>query len=348
MAKQRGNKQWATWPRRSHAWGLLGGAALGFALQLHSGDALGFCRSTSCDPTETVCLLDENGCGTVGFPLYWPSTCVTFGVHDQGSPLRGVTFREAERAAAEAFRTWLSADCGNGQHPSIGAVSKGEVFCAKVEYNNNATDSAGQKHVAGPNANLIVFRDVDWPFLAGAGPKFAQTTVTFAKSSGEILDADIELNSRDVEFSTSDTDVRVDLQAVLTHELGHFFGLSHSSVPGATMDADYNASNLAFRTLSADDQAAICEAYPPLPLAVPVGTAGMGAAGSAAEDALSGVIDCRGQEPRFGFSRYCGENVLADGCAAVASKRAGLSGVHLLAAAALLFASSLRLRRRAT
>jgi hypothetical protein len=54
----------------------------------------------------------------------------------------------------------------------------------------------------------------------------------------------------------------IDLEAALTHELGHFLGLDHSDVPGATMQPEamgFGATDL--RTLEADDIAGICAIY---------------------------------------------------------------------------------------
>jgi len=53
-----------------------------------------------------------------------------------------------------------------------------------------------------------------------------------------------------------------DLQNTLTHEAGHFIGLAHSTVPGATMNPTTHPGETAKRTLSADDVAGVCAVYP--------------------------------------------------------------------------------------
>jgi hypothetical protein len=270
-----------------------------FALKLCVGVALGgswvgqaaaFCRTTTCDPEEEpggICPTDRNNCLTSGEPLWWPDHCVTFGVQAEGSPLRGITYDRASEVAEDAFQSWISAGCGGDSHPAITVANKGEIYCDKIEY---------QHDPPAPNANVIVFRDADWPYSESRNT-IALTTITFNKRTGEILDADIEVNSQGVELTTGDVNVRNDLQSVLTHEAGHFFGLAHTKAPNASMNPTYNASDLSFRSLSKDDRSGICSVYPP-------GTAD--------------TSSCVGEEPRHGFSRYCGDPVQADGGCVVA------------------------------
>ncbi len=94
------------------------------------------------------------------------------------------------------------------------------------------------------------------------------TQVWYKPESGEILEADIVFNDLDFEFSLDPVDTtgpsyfvnrgvpgrpRVFLENVLTHELGHAVGLSHSGVMQATM-LPIEASDQA--SLDCDDQAA--------------------------------------------------------------------------------------------
>src|SRR5690606_32119504 len=148
----------------------------------------------------------------------------------------------------------------------------------------------------------------------------ALTTITFATRTGEILDADIEGNSVGIPISTSDTAVTSDLQSILTHEIGHFFGLAHSLDPDASMNANYDRGDLSFRTLAEDDRAGICSIYP-----------------GGEED----IRDCTGEQPRYGFSRHCGSTAHADAgvlCSAAAGQsRNGWLSAALLAAGAALY-----------
>ncbi len=270
---------------------------LGLCLTTLSAVSWAYCRTTTCDRTKHSCRTDpKTGCILEGEPLYWPDTCVTFGVHAEGSPKRGISYREAEQAAARAFQTWISVDCGGGRRPSIAVVRLGQLYCDRVEFNYPTPDSS---RFPAPNANAILFRDDDWPH-EDANKTLALTTVTFSRSTGEILDADIEINSRDVSLSTDARFGSNDLQSILTHEVGHFLGLDHSHLSEATMHARYSTdvTDVGFRSLHQDDERGVCAIYPPGAIA-------------GFEDAQRDEL-CLGEGPRFGFSRYCGVPVEAD------------------------------------
>jgi len=156
------------------------------------------------------------------------------------------------------------ADCGGGK-PSIVASDLGPVSCSEQTFDSETK-----------NANLIVFRDDGWAYGKSA---LALTTVTYALDTGEIRDADIELNSENAAFTVTDTDVEVDLLSILTHEVGHFLGLAHTPVADATMQQDYPPRSITLRSLEPDDVEAICAVYPP------------GRDGSCAPEPLNGLGD---------------------------------------------------------
>jgi hypothetical protein len=268
-------------------WPSLGIFGLSLLPSLVAGDARAFCRTTTCDPLEEVDGCAEVlGCSTRGETLFWPDACVSYAVHLLGSPLRNVSAYETDQVMQRAFRAWLGTTCPGGGQPSLGVVPLGGASCDRVEFNAPESGRAGA-----PNANLVIFRDSAWPY---PDERFviARTSITFETSTGAIFDADIELNSFQNEFSTSDTEISYDLQAVLTHEVGHFLGLDHSTVENATMRANYDVSSLGTRTLSSDDQAAICTVYAPLADPAPGCPAGTG--------------------PLHGFSRECGSDAVPD------------------------------------
>jgi hypothetical protein len=88
---------------------------------------------------------------------------------------------------------------------------------------------------------------------AGADDKHGSKS----RFAGQILDADILFNPA-VAFSTDGSGSN-DLQTVVTHEIGHFLGLDHSSVIKATM---FPFAPPLERTLSYDDVAAMSSLYP--------------------------------------------------------------------------------------
>ena len=88
-------------------------------------------------------------------------------------------------------------------------------------------------------------------------------------TDGHTLDADMVFNDRDFFSSVSTPNLTpppagqtsVDLQAVITHEYGHYFGLDHTSVLGGTM-IPFISNNISQRTLELDDRAGNSTIYP--------------------------------------------------------------------------------------
>jgi len=264
------------------------GSALAAILSVRP--ALGFCRTTTCDPTsDDVGCAVVDGCETQGQPLFWADACVTYAVQERGSALRGITAYELDLVMQKAFASWLGTDCPQGGKPSLGVIPLGGASCDQTEFNRPQNGRAGA-----PNANIVMFRDDRWPY-PGQDYVIARTSITYDPNSGAIFDADIEINSHDNEFSTDDDVITNDLQAVLTHEVGHFIGLDHSTFPGATMQSNYDLFNLSARTLSSDDEAGVCSIYAPDPDFPP---------GCPADTS-----------PRHGYSRECGSDAAPDaGC----------------------------------
>ncbi len=204
-----------------------------------------YCRTSACG--EDVGALCTPELGTdCGVALSWPTSCVGFSLQQDASSR--VDLATATDVVTQAFGAWEAADCGAGANPSIQAVDLGPVECAAQGYDSEEK-----------NANIIVFRDAAWPYAQSA---LALTTVTFALDTGEIRDADIELNSATAMFTTGDA-VLVDLPSILTHEVGHFLGLAHSPVAESTMQTEYPPQSTFLRTLEPDDVAGICAVYPP-------------------------------------------------------------------------------------
>jgi matrixin len=228
-------------------------AALSLTLLSASG-ARAFCRTTTCDPSKPAdhCQFDGDACVVTGKLLGWRSSCVTVGVQRLGSPKNGLSFDDVAPLVQQAFGAWMQADCG-GQGPSIDVQLLGPIECGVSEYNSDAG-----------NANIVLFREDEWPYI-GAANAIGLTTTRFDTKTGDLWDADIELNGVGAHLSIGDPIKGDDLLSVLTHEAGHFLGMSHSNDPSATMRSIYDPTRDAgdLRSLSADDVAGICATYPP-------------------------------------------------------------------------------------
>lgn len=252
------------------------GVGLALSIALGSGTAAAFCRTTTCDVESPPPECAENatnadGCSTLGKPLQWPKRCSWFGVQKNGSPKLGISYDAFHDAVKQAFAKWASVDCGGGQHPSFAMADTDELYgpavCDTPEFN---ADQA--------NASVWMFRDSSWSH----GPTaIALTQLSADLSTGKIYDADVELNSFEVNITTADAIGQANLEAIVTHEAGHFLGLAHSLDPDSTMLANYTPI---VRDLSPDDVAGICAVYPP----------------------SEGAPVCDEPEPLYGFSRFCG------------------------------------------
>lgn len=271
-----------------------------------------FCRTTTCEAGALTdgCagLFDEDGCSTEGFPLFWRSPCFSFSANEAGSPRLNITGDELAEVTEWSFRTWQATQCADGLAPGFEAVRFPKAAC----------DQSGFRPL-GPNQNLLLFHDTAWPYPS-AEKTIAVTWLTADRRTGEILDADIELNSEMYTFTLSKTAPIIDLRSVVFHEAGHILGLSHSARPESIMHQGYDKRVRITNTLSADDEAGICSLR-----------------------VAHGPVEACDPEPPTGFSVACEVHAEGGGCQLASPPRVGLGTV--LTVPFLAFVSWLRRRR---
>jgi hypothetical protein len=288
--------------------------------------ASAFCRTTTVSvPADFQPRIDQ--CWAQGNPLFWRNSCVGYSISREAS--RQVSYDDASQAITRAFTRWTSASCTtdgtSNSRASIHVRDLGPVDCNNVQYNQDF----GNQHV-------IVFRDDIWPHN-DVNNTLALTTVTFNPDTGEIYDADMEVNTFQQKVTLTDpvpTD-GYDFASIVTHETGHFLGLAHSGDSHATMFAHYQPGATAMRNLTSDDVSGICAIYQPS------GQRTLAGGTTVLEDACDPT-------PRHGFTTQCAPQVKKGGCTgnAIAPLENGALGDGGSAAATLALGAALVWRRK--
>ncbi|MCA9622295.1 MAG: hypothetical protein KC731_24895 [Myxococcales bacterium] len=282
-----------------------------------AGSAGAYCRSSNCAGDEGARCFPEStrpkppyaleDCGT---PIYWAKSCIGLSLHDSG--YSKLPFPALRGALHTAMATWRSIDC-DGFPPSLYAYDAGAVECGAAEYNQDAG-----------NANVITFREEVWAHDPAA---LALTTVTFDVESSEIYDADIEVNAVDHVFTLAGLPDLYDFQSTLTHEIGHVFGLSHSSYEDdggmAVMKPELLPGEQLPPGVSADDAVGLC----------------------AVSEAVGAVSRVCLPSARHGMASQCRADQLA-GCSFREAEPRGGGAGGLLLLVSVLFARGLTRRRR--
>lgn len=223
-----------------------------------------------------------------GVVTWWSTRGHPFQIDAQGTP--DVPGTAPFTAIRKSFSTWAG------------------IACSDLVFRDDGLSSNPKDRVVGyfpgqVNRNLVLFRTrrcgngkdggvvpAGDPCLSQGGcgnvydcwdhdaAAIATSTTTSNRFTGQIGDADIELNdsvasdgSRFI-FTALDgppcTDptqtgcVRMDIQNTVTHEAGHTMGLDHSADPGAAMYATAPPGEISKRVLGSDDVQAICDIYP--------------------------------------------------------------------------------------
>lgn len=180
-----------------------------------------------------------------GVCVYWADARASVYIHQACSADVDDTTSciNAIRAGLDA---WNTVDCSRFVFTYAGTTPVDEVGFDKDHWNDNI--------------NLVIFQEQQWQHDAGA---IALTTTTYDVNSGELVDADLELNGVNFTFTTTNPGSGLtDIQNTATHEAGHMLGLDHSADPQATMYAEAPEGDTSKRTLAQDDIDALCFVYP--------------------------------------------------------------------------------------
>lgn len=164
-----------------------------------------------------------------------------------------------------------------GENASEQVIARAVVDWMNVRCTSLRTQYAGRTtRQPGARDGQNVFGWVHSGWSSGTG--VIGTTTYRSTSAG--AESDIAFNGQDYVWTEGPGRGRtVNAYSIVSHELGHFFGLGHSEVRGAVMYASYGGGTLA---LGEDDERGICALYP------------------------GGKSDCRGVSCPNGFSCVAG------------------------------------------
>ena len=214
---------------------LLAAACLGCLVSTH---ALAWNQTMTCDNKEIPCN------GNAPMPVHWITPCISYYLNENGT--NQMKLADVQTVVKKSINAWNQPKRSSLQLHYSGFTNE---------------DRVGYNPYTSLNANIIVFRDSKWTESKSI---MALTSVTHNAVTGEIYDADIEVNTATYKFGIVEKAGKkvVDLENTLTHEIGHTFGLAHSTVNGATMSVYAANGETNLRTLENDDLSAIASIYP--------------------------------------------------------------------------------------
>lgn len=223
-----------------------------------AGDASAWCRMTTSRRVPTVaepCVFPDPTTNPPEQYLEWLRPCSAIAL-SVTSPSRDLSEDDVIGVLNRSVATWNAVSCGGTPIGYQLIVLGDRTTCDGPLYRDG-----------GGNVNSVQFVLDGWADRMYDANAFAVTTVWHRRSTGEILDADMDLNERRGPYGicpTGGCDTRtVDLENVVTHELGHYLGLAHSEEVDATMYVSAVAGEVIKRDLDADDIEGMCAVYPP-------------------------------------------------------------------------------------
>jgi hypothetical protein len=183
--------------------------------------------------------------------LAWPRQCISYSLTERDASA-ALDFEQARDIVDVSFGAWTRVECDGRR---VGLSLRQTVELARCDGVEHAT-TAG-------NSNSVIFVQ-QWRERELPEEAFGLTVIWHDPDSGEIFDADMQLNETMGELQACAQSCPpgvVDLQNVVTHEAGHFLGLGHSPIPTASMHDEARLGETRKRYLGPDDQAGLCAIY---------------------------------------------------------------------------------------
>ncbi len=210
-----------------------------------------------------------------GDPLHWPTGHVEYWINAENS--QGVSEERIRFMTDAATGAWSRVT-----RVTLSFDYLGTTGVSTADYTDDK--------------NVIYFED-EWP--AEWDPSFLALTFTWSVEGGEIIAFDMAINEDDFDWGTGGAQADNDLMNMLTHEIGHAVGLSHSRVTDATMYYQASRGEEGKRILSRDDEEGARFLYGDL-LRASAGCAAapQGGAGAAALAGLAFAISLRSRRRR--------------------------------------------------
>ncbi len=163
--------------------------------------------------------------------------------------VNGVPYQDIVDATQRAFANWTSTRVNSCQ------------TSWDVVYGGSFNVPAGRQALGNNGTNNVIW-------LTGSeyihGSTTLALTTTWVLKSGEIVDADMEMNGNiqwDDTFDNVVSKQRYDYESVILHEVGHFLGLAHSTPRAAVMFSDFLPGETR-RSLTSTDNTDVCTMYP--------------------------------------------------------------------------------------
>lgn len=169
-------------------------------------------------------------CQSGGNDVHWAEASVPFEKNSTGS-----SDVSALSAVNSAFQSWNDASGVN--YRASGRTARG----SNCVYD---PDPVTDEH------NIVAWMESGWR----EGPSTIGITYFWSlPGDGSLVESDMLLNGDDFQWSTSGSASRMDVESIVAHEAGHFLGMCHTSVAGATMFPTIELGSTQERSLHADD-----------------------------------------------------------------------------------------------